>query len=57
MLTAMTRDLERGATAVEYGIMVGFVAAVIVFAVSALGDATIGLFEPTTTYLKTLTTP
>lgn len=31
------RDEERGATAVEYGLMVGLIAAVIIIAVTALG--------------------
>lgn len=43
------RELEaggdRGATAVEYAIMVGFIAAVIVVAVTAFGVSVKGLFE------------
>ncbi len=39
-------DRERGATAVEYGIFVAFVAAVIITGVAALGGATTGLFTP-----------
>jgi Flp pilus assembly pilin Flp len=36
---------DRGATAVEYGIMVGFIALVIVAAVTAFGTSVKGLFE------------
>lgn len=36
---------DRGATAVEYGLMVGLIAAVIVGAVFALGGTLNGLFE------------
>jgi len=36
---------QRGATAVEYGIMVGFIAVVIVLAVTAFGLSVRGLFE------------
>jgi Flp pilus assembly pilin Flp len=36
---------ERAATAVEYALMVGFIAAVIVGAVTALGQAVWGLFQ------------
>ena len=38
------RDEERGATAVEYGLMVGFIAIVIVAAVAAFGDTVSALF-------------
>lgn len=44
----MFRDLinsEEGATAVEYAIMAGFIAAVIAGAVGGLGQAVVGLFE------------
>ena len=51
----MTRDLERGATAVEYGIFVALVAAVIISAVATLGTTTSGLFEPTVTFFKNFT--
>ena len=40
-------DRERGATAVEYGLMVAFIAAVIVGAVAALGLRVNGLFVST----------
>ena len=36
---------EEGATAVEYGLMVALIAAVIVVAVDALGDKTKATFE------------
>lgn len=38
---------ERGATAVEYALMVGLIAAVIVGAVIALGDTIDGIFTDT----------
>jgi len=41
---------ERGATAVEYGIFVGFIAAVIITAVTVLGQTTAGLFSPVADY-------
>ena len=36
---------DQGATAVEYAIMAGFIAAVIVVAVTAFGGSVRGLFE------------
>lgn len=39
------RNEDTGATAVEYGIMVAFIAAGIILAVTALRDALIGLFN------------
>ncbi len=39
---------ERGATAVEYALMVGLIAVVIVVAVAALGLSLPGLFQPAT---------
>ena len=41
---ALWRD-EEGASAVEYGIMVALIAAIIVAAVATLGKAVTGLFE------------
>ena len=38
---------ERGATAVEYGLMVALIAIVIIAAVAALGDNLSALFEET----------
>ena len=43
---------ERGATAVEYGIMVALIAAVIIAAVVFLGQRTSSTFSPTTLRLK-----
>jgi pilus assembly protein Flp/PilA len=42
---AAVRDQERGATAVEYGLMVALIAVVIIVAVRALGDNLRALFE------------
>lgn len=44
---------ERGATAVEYGIFVAFIAAVVIVGVTALGISTKGLFTPVTTFFAT----
>jgi Flp pilus assembly pilin Flp len=44
---------ERGATAVEYGIFVAFIAAVVIVSVTALGVSTKGLFTPVTTFFST----
>ena len=38
-------DKERGATAVEYGLMVALIAAVIVATVALLGQAILGAFN------------
>jgi pilus assembly protein Flp/PilA len=38
---------ERGATAVEYALVVGLIAALIVVAVAALGDNVVDLFQET----------
>jgi pilus assembly protein Flp/PilA len=43
----LKRD-EKGATAVEYGLMVGLIAVVIIGAVSLLGEQLLGLFEGVT---------
>jgi pilus assembly protein Flp/PilA len=40
---------DRGATAVEYGLMVGLIAIVIIFAVTALGTNLNGLFTRVST--------
>lgn len=42
---ARLRDDERGAAAVEYGLMVGLIAAVIVLTVTSLGTKVNGLFD------------
>ncbi|TFV51921.1 Flp family type IVb pilin [Blastococcus sp. TF02A-35] len=39
------RNEEKGATAVEYGLMVGLIAVAIIFAVTTLGDELAGLFD------------
>ena len=39
------RNEDRGATAVEYGLLVGLIAVVIIVAVSALGTNLTGLFN------------
>ncbi|MCA0306828.1 MAG: Flp family type IVb pilin [Actinobacteria bacterium] len=44
---------ERGATAVEYGIFVAFIAAVVIVGVAALGIGTQGLFTPVATFFST----
>jgi pilus assembly protein Flp/PilA len=43
-LGVKARD-ERGATAVEYGLMVAFIALVIIASVTAFGKSVLGLFE------------
>lgn len=43
--TTRTRHEEKGATAVEYGLLVALIAAVIVFAVMTLGDNILGGFN------------
>ena len=42
---------EKGATAVEYGLMVGLIAVVIIVAVTALGSRLDGLFDSIVTGL------
>jgi pilus assembly protein Flp/PilA len=44
-LTDKVRDRERGATAVEYGLMVALIAIVIIVAVTLLGSKLNGLFS------------
>ncbi len=48
----MQRARERGATAVEYGLFVALIAAVIIVGVTALGQSTIGLFQPVIRLLR-----
>ena len=50
----MERAQERGATAVEYGLFVALIAAVIVVGVTALGQSTIGLFQPVSDFFASL---
>ena len=45
---ARNRDRDRGATAVEYGLMVALIAGVIVLAVTALGGQLNTIFEAVT---------
>ncbi|CCG02920.1 Flp family type IVb pilin [Blastococcus saxobsidens] len=52
--TRMQRE-EKGATAVEYGLMVGLIAAVIIATVVTLGGQLNGLFQQITTQLGTAT--
>lgn len=47
-LQAMWATRERGATAVEYGLMVALIAVVIIAAVTALGDTVKDMFNDTT---------
>ncbi len=44
----VNRD-DRGATAVEYGLLVALIAAIIVVAVAALGQKLLGIFDGVTT--------
>jgi pilus assembly protein Flp/PilA len=44
IMLAGRKDEEKGATAVEYGLMVALIAIAIIFAVTALGTSLTGLF-------------
>ncbi len=48
---------DRGATAVEYGLMVALIAVVIIGAVMLLGDNLTALFEDTADKIQTPTGP
>ncbi|MDQ1652697.1 MAG: Flp/Fap pilin component [Cryptosporangiaceae bacterium] len=48
---ATSRASDEGATAVEYGLMIALVAAVIVVAVTALGGTLTGIFNSVTAKL------
>jgi pilus assembly protein Flp/PilA len=50
----MQQNRERGATAVEYGLFVAFIAAVIIISVASLGSSTIGLFQPVSDFFASL---
>ncbi|HEY3547694.1 MAG TPA: Flp family type IVb pilin [Propionicimonas sp.] len=50
----MQRAQERGATAVEYGVFVALIAAVIVASVTILGQGTIQLFTPVANFFASL---
>jgi pilus assembly protein Flp/PilA len=52
----LTRE-EKGATAVEYGLLVGLIAVAIVVTLLALGPKLNGLFETVSTSLDKKTTP
>ncbi len=43
---------ERGATAVEYGLFVAFIAAVVIFGVTTLGLGTSDMFVPVLNYFE-----
>jgi pilus assembly protein Flp/PilA len=47
-LALLLRERDEGATAVEYGLMVALIAAVIVVAVTALGGKLTGIFNSVT---------
>lgn len=47
LLTRTLRRDDRGATAVEYGLMVALIALAVIVAVTALGGAVSGLFDDT----------
>ena len=47
-MIAGRQDEEKGATAVEYGLMVALIAAAIILVVAALGDELVGLFTEVT---------
>jgi pilus assembly protein Flp/PilA len=47
MLAARTANSERGASAVEYGLLIAGIAALIVVVVFAFGDNLKGVFETT----------
>jgi pilus assembly protein Flp/PilA len=48
-LQTMRQDPDRGATAVEYALMVALIAAVIVVGVGALGTKLVSIFNSVTT--------
>jgi pilus assembly protein Flp/PilA len=50
----MERAQERGATAVEYGVFIALIAAVIVVSVTLLGQGTIQLFTPVSNFFASL---
>ena len=47
MLAARTEKSERGASAVEYGLLIAGIAALIVVVVFAFGDSLTGIFKDT----------
>jgi pilus assembly protein Flp/PilA len=48
IMLAGRKDDEKGATAVEYGLLVALIAAIIIFAVALLGQQILGAFETIT---------
>ena len=48
------RDNERGVTAVEYGLMVAFIAGAIIGGAQALGGGLSGLFQNAADYIGTI---
>lgn len=59
MLAALRvfREDERGATAIEYGVLASLIVIVIIAAVSATADATTALFDTIATHVGTSTAP
>ncbi len=53
-ILAMQQVGERGATAIEYGLFVALIATVIIVGVTALGQSTLGLFQPVTNFFASL---
>jgi pilus assembly protein Flp/PilA len=51
-VTARTADSERGATMVEYGLLLVFIALVVAVAAATLGDDVSDLFTDTSTEIK-----
>jgi len=49
IMLAARKDSERGASAVEYGLLIAGIAALIVVVVFAFGDALTGIFQDTCT--------
>ena len=52
LLSERRRDDERGASAVEYGLLIAGIAAVVVLAVFALGPVVTGAFDDTCTTIN-----
>jgi pilus assembly protein Flp/PilA len=51
------RTSERGASAVEYGLLVALIAVIIIVAVTLLGDTLSGIFTDTANAIDSGTTP
>jgi pilus assembly protein Flp/PilA len=52
LMLAGRKDDEKGATAVEYGLMVALIAAAIILTVGLLGDELVLLFNEVTTGMQ-----